>query len=158
MTLAQMVVNYAIENCIGSDATSLPASESRIQADIVRQFSGLQEELEGVLSEKCTEQDGFWFVSSTPNSVTSSMKPLNSFYTNVFGGRATDKEKSLGTCYENSTMVQWISYNADNAKDGEMARYDAVRDECVFTDKWYEQQCSLLGNGYFENGVCYVAQ
>ena len=158
MTLAQMVVNYAIENCIGSDATSLPASESRIQADIVRQFSGLQEELEGVLSEKCTEQDGFWFVSSTPDSVTSSMKPLNSFYANVFGGRATDKEKSLGTCYENSTMVQCISYNADNAKDGEMARYDAVRDECIFTDKWYEQQCSLLGNGYFENGVCYVAQ
>ncbi len=158
MTLAQMVVNYAIENCIGNDATSLPASESRIQADIVRQFSGLQEELEGVLSEKCTEQDGFWFVSSTPDSVTSSMKPLNSFYANVFGGRATDKEKSLGTCYENSTMVQCISYNADNAKDGEMARYDAVRDECIFTDKWYEQQCSLLGNGYFENGVCYVAQ
>lgn len=157
-TLAQMVVNYAIENCIGSDATSLPTSESRIQADIVRQFSNLQEELEGVLSEKCTEQDGFWFVSSTPNSVTSSMKPLNSFYANVFGGRATDKEKSLGTCYENSTMVQCISYNADNAKDGEMARYDAVRDECIFTDKWYEQQCSLLGNGYFENGVCYVAQ
>ena len=158
MTLAQMVVNYAIENCVGSDATSLSASESRIQADIVQQFSNLQEELGDMLAQKCDENDGFWFFKGVSNNNMNNQKKLTAFYNNVFGGRDEDSTNSIGTCYENSTMVQCISYNTDGEKDGDMARYDANRDECVFTDKWYEQQCSLLGNGYFENGVCYVAQ
>lgn len=156
LSLVDMVVNYAIENCVGTDETSL--SESRIQADVEQQISNLGEALEVQLSEKCTELDGYWYSNSAVVGDIANMTPLKAFYSNIFGGRTTSTERSLGTCYENSTMVQCISYNTDGEKDGDMARYDATRDECIFTDKWYEQQCALLGNGYFENGVCYVAQ
>lgn len=54
-----------------------------------------------------------------------------------------------------------MNYNttgeANEAKDagtGDMARYDAARDECVFTDAWYAMKCTSLG-GVWEDSMCY---
>ena len=150
-SVVDLVVNYAIENCIGADEKKL--SETKIQRDITQKVENLREELGSIMLQKCEEIKGIWAWESM-----TSAKLLQAFYKDVFGGKTSAETQSLGYCYENSTMTQCLGYNTDNEKDGDMARYDAARDECVFTDKWYEQQCALLGNGYFENGVCYVAQ
>ena len=156
--LVSMVTKYAIENCVGTDATQL--TESRIISQVTQQLDVLRESLEYQLGAACTEIDGLW-VNSGANMTRvqqNGVNVLTSFYANVFGGRESNNEKSLGVCYENTTMTACLSYNTDSEKDGDMATYDAARDECVFKDAWYEKKCALLGNGYFENGVCYVAQ
>lgn len=152
-SVAENVRYFAVENCSdpsksGQEYTNL---DSSTQSKIQKVIGDMQEELEYQLETVCENLDGFWVGKDIEG------KPLNAFYTSVFGGRQGAPETSWGKCLENSTMVQCISYNTDGEKDGDMARYDAARDECIFTDKWYEQQCSLLGNGYFENGVCYVS-
>ena len=146
--LVSMVTDYALGVC--GDGTGV--SETNVQNAIKKQLEDLKENISIVLAEKCEEIDGVW----TSEAVTNA-NLLRAFYANIFGGSTTGGN-DFGRCYENTTMLQCISYNADGAKDGDMARYDASRDECIFTDKWYEQQCAFLGNGYFENGVCYVAQ
>ena len=52
-------------------------------------------------------------------------------------------------------MIQCLAYNVDGKDD--LATYDQVRDECTFSDKWYQDKCSLLG-GYMDAGACYVPQ
>jgi len=148
-TFDALVQEFAVDNCSDPTKTNqqyndlLPTTRNKIEKVI----EGVREELTYQLQESCETLDGFWMDSNTG-------KNLAAFYSSVFGGK---ENTSWGYCKENSTMVQCISYNTDGEKDGDMARYDAAKDECVFTDKWYEQQCALLGNGYFENGVCYVA-
>lgn len=151
MTVVDLVTNYAIENCVGTDATSL--NESKIQNDVVLQLEKVQEQLGDVLAQKCLDIDGVWFYTGQAQPAASTTK-LKAFYSNVFGGRDTEKETTLGICYENTTMTQCISYNTDGEKDGNMARYDAARDECVFSDEWYAMKCASLG-GIWENSICY---
>ena len=56
-----------------------------------------------------------------------------------------------------------LAYNSNASKDGEdgealtVASYNLERDECTFSDEWFASQCALMGNGYYENGICYVA-
>ncbi|MFQ6760201.1 MAG: hypothetical protein ACLRFM_02275 [Alphaproteobacteria bacterium] len=150
MTLAQMVVNYAIENCVGSNATSLSASESRIQADIVQQFSNLQEELDDMLAQKCEDVGGVWFDADARNN---GEKTLTAFYSNVYGrGSDNSLSNSLGRCVENTTMVKCLAYNTD---DKTYASYDSNTDTCQFTDDWYGMKCQSI-NGVWESPVCYV--
>lgn len=151
MTVVDLVTNYAIENCVGTDATSL--NESKIQNDVVLQLEKVQEQLGDALAQKCLDIDGVWFYTGQAQPAASTTK-LKAFYSNVFGGRDTEKETTLGICYENTTMTQCISYNTDGEKDGNMARYDAARDECVFSDEWYAMKCASLG-GIWENSICY---
>jgi len=151
MTLVDLAINYAIENCVGTDATSL--NESKIQNDVVLQLEKVQEQLGDALAQKCLDIDGVWFYTGQTQPAASTTK-LKAFYSNVFGGRDTEKETTLGICYENTTMTQCISYNTDGEKDGNMARYDAARDECVFSDEWYAMKCASMG-GIWENSICY---
>lgn len=148
--LVSLVVNYAIDNCgVGSDGVL----ETRSQNEIVRQLETLREELGEALAQRCADIDGVWFYDGQTQSAASSTK-LKAFYANVFGGRDTDTETSLGVCYENTTMTQCVAYNTNSEKDGDMARYDATRDECVFTDAWYAMKCGILG-GVWEDSMCY---
>ena len=79
---------------------------------------------------------------------------LIKFYSDYFGGRMVD---GWGYCKENTTRTQCLAYNTGD-NETPVAQYDANTDTCVFSDTWYEQHCRFLGDGYFENGVCYVAQ
>ena len=160
-SLVQMVVNYAFENCGEPNGTdSYRLTESRALNEVVMQLETLQQNLSDMLAQKCDDVNGIWFFANQAATAESAPK-LKAFYSNVFNGRDTDTETSLGICYENTTRTQCLNYNttgeANEAKDagaGDMARYDAARDECVFTDAWYAMKCTSLG-GVWENSMCY---
>ena len=84
---------------------------------------------------------------------------LGAFYRTVYESNERDY-MAYGKCVENTTRVRCEAYNSNASREGEepvvFATYDLTSDTCNFTDAWYEQQCKLLGNGYFENGICYV--
>lgn len=156
-TSASLVANikqFAVENCSDPSGTktwdSLP-SETKRQVELA--VNAITEELEYQLIEECERVDGFW---QDPGDKTGQL--LTAFYSNVFGGRTEGVPVSLGRCVENTTMIQCLAYNADvdDGKTRDRATYDRNRDECVFSEEWYKERCSLLGNGYFENGVCYI--
>lgn len=160
-SLVQMVVNYAFENCGEPNGTdSYKLTESRTLNEVVMQLETLREELGEALAQKCDDVNGIWFFANQATTAESAPK-LKAFYSNVFNGRDTNTETSLGICYENTTRTQCLNYNttgeANEAKDagtGDMARYDAARDECVFTDAWYAMKCTSLG-GVWEDSMCY---
>ncbi len=160
-SLVQMVVNYAFENCGEPNGTdSYKLTESRALNEVVMQLETLQQNLSDMLAQKCDDVNGIWFFANQATTAESAPK-LKAFYSNVFNGRDTNTETSLGICYENTTRTQCLNYNttgeANEAKDagaGDMARYDAARDECVFTDAWYAMKCTSLG-GVWENSMCY---
>ena len=71
----------------------------------------------------------------------------------MFGGTNTGYAVSVGRCVENSTRIQCLNYN--DGEETPMASYDLAKDECTFTEAWYEQRCVTIG-GYYDNGMCYV--
>ena len=102
--------------------------------------------------------NGYWIGSGSEStslysSRTAGAQKLLSFYRDVYGG---NDNTTWGTCYENTTMVQCLSYN----KTGEdpVASYDATTDECVFTDEWYRSQCEEKLGGYYEQSTCFVVE
>ena len=58
---------------------------------------------------------------------------------------------TYGVCIENNVKI-----NCDAQGGAEYATYDERTGSCVFTDKWYEEKCTMIG-GYFENNICYYA-
>ena len=99
--------------------------------------------------DACESFDGYWLEEYNND------KLLDVFYAGVFGGQKDTVATSVGVCVENSTRTQCLNYNT---ADGEtMASYDLAKDECTFTDAWYERQCWTIG-GYYDNGMCYVGK
>ncbi len=151
------VVNYAIDTCGVGDNGEI---ETRAQESIKKELSDIYSQVFVQMYQKCTEFNGIWI---SPNEENFDASPaLTGFYSNVFGGDRT-KGMSLGKCSENTTRTRCLQYNdtfagESNSESGTspVSRYDADRDECIFSDVWYKQQCSMMG-GYFENGVCYVS-
>lgn len=168
-TLAGLVKNYALENCGAKDnKTGGYTLEIRSQTEVSNIFDNLKAELNMQLQSKCAELQGSWAVADstlynealtkigTDNSDT---KLLAKFYADVFGGNDNQATtRSLGMCLENTVMTLCLSFNSDDENAEKMATYNAAREECILSDKWYEQRCAMLGEGYYENGVCYVAQ
>lgn len=157
------VVQYAVTNCGVNDKTK--ELEPRSQETVKRAVQNLAAQLILQLSSKCDELDGVWVDVGSPLRTNATNK-LVAFYSKVFGGK--DSVTSVGGCYENTTRMQCLALNTDTTTttDDEgntvstgtpIAQYDATNDECILSDRWYAQQCSLLDNGYFENGVCYVS-
>ncbi|MDE6250254.1 MAG: hypothetical protein K2M34_01300 [Alphaproteobacteria bacterium] len=151
-SVAANIMQYAIDNCSdptktgGKTYANLPA---QTKTQIEKAISNIQEQLEYQMMETCEALDGYWQDTGAEG------KELAAFYTSAYGNAKTNADiLSWGKCVENSTKVQCLSYNTEEEEP--MARYDATRDECVFTNAWYESRCAMLGNGYFENGICYV--
>lgn len=160
LTLTDLVVNYTLENCgeRQPDGT-YKLEEVRTKNEVVKKLREIKDSLSETFALKCAEKDGYWNSTETKTATRTynASNLLKGFYSEVFGGETdSGRARSLGTCYENTTMTKCLAYNSDGDKNGDMASYDSVKDECVFKDAWYEQQCALLGSGYFENGVCYV--
>ena len=121
----------------------------------------VEEQLEYLLMDVCEDLDGFWLDAGDTSGTD-----LAAFYTSVYGSGNSSADGAAagaatwGRCVQNDTMVRCLSYNKDSEAEGEegqtFATYDRAKDECILSEEWYAQQCTLLGNGYFENGVCYV--
>lgn len=166
--LAKMVAKYAIQYC--GDPTKMNSEETvytyaqlpvQTRTQVERKLNEINDELDYQLTELCESLDGYWLDPSSTDFNAPSNKNLPAFYKMVYGGN--EEYTGFGRCVENTTRVRCLAYNADNAKEGEdgevvpqLASYDLAKDECTFSEDWFKTQCALLGNGYFENGVCYV--
>lgn len=154
-TLADNVRWFALNNCndpanpVG-DFGGLPL---QTQLHVQQALTNVSEAMDVMLMDQCEELGGYWLENLDTGS---NSKLLNAFYANVYNGNTP--ETGLGYCVENTTMVQCLNYN--DATDTESGRtlvsYDRAKDECVFSDEWYQEKCNILG-GYFEGGVCYVS-
>ena len=147
----------AVDNCSnptesGAGYDSLPA-QTRTQ--IENQVGDVIEMLKFQLMETCENLDGYW-AANDDYVEQPAPKKLAAFYKNVYGGN--ENNVSYGTCYENSVMLDCLAFNDAGTEDSEaqLARYNREKDECEFTEKWYEQRCNILGEGYYEDGVCYL--
>lgn len=152
-SLSANIVKFAIDNC--SDPTnkadnfsSLPA---QTQLQVQKAITDIEEQLDYQMMEVCEDLDGYWLGVDVEASENMG-DDLGAFYTNVYGGQ---KNYSLGRCVENTTMIQCLNYNTDESTP--VASYDRAKDECTFTDAWYQMKCETM-NGYYESGVCYVAK
>ncbi len=152
-SIAENIRYFAQENC--SDPTkeksyaNLPL-QTRTQVE--KAINDIAEQLEYQLMDVCEELDGYWMDADEERDGLSGTL-LTAFYSNVYGGR-TDNT-TWGKCVQNDTMLRCLAYNTD--EENKISSYDRAKDECTFTEEWYKTQCSLMGNGYYENGVCYVA-
>lgn len=149
------IKDFAVRNCSdptktatqGQEYSSLPL-QTRTQVE--KAIADIEEQLDYQLMEQCEELDGYWLESSNKDG-----NLLKAFYSTVFGGTDTGYAVSVGRCVENSTRIQCLNYN--ESEETPVASYDLAKDECTFTDAWYEQQCATIG-GYYDNGMCYVGK
>ena len=149
--LEDAIETFAEQNCtIGGSAGDLDFDYTEMATTAM---ADITEALQIQLDEQCTELGGYFLLPSEEN-LTGRQDAANLvvFYSNVYGG---NENIDYGRCVENTTMIQCLAYNEDG-KDA-LATYDQVRDECTFSDKWYQDKCSLLG-GYMDAGACYVPQ
>ncbi len=145
------IQNFAVNNCgysIDSNekANSYEQLSQDIKNDVKRKISDVQEDMDYLMMDICEEFDGYWVDADNNDG-----KLLTAFYSKVYGGNQNNT--SWGRCIENSTRVQCLNYN-ETGKE-EVASYNLANDECTFTDEWYKKQCELLGDSYYENGICY---
>ena len=147
---------FAVQNC--SDPTQgtqdYNALPEQVKLSVEKSIRDVADQVDYQLSDQCETLDGYW----VDKGVTTTDPLLVAFYSNVFG-RAEPYERDLswGTCVQNTTKVRCEAYNSDAELGTPLATYDRAKDECIFAPEWYQQQCALMGNGYYENGVCYVA-
>ncbi len=158
-----LVKTFAVSNC--SDPTSDDKSYEKLplqtRTQVEKSVMDVEEQLEYLLMDVCEDLDGYWLDAGDTSGTD-----LAAFYTSVYGSGNSSADGAAagaatwGRCVQNDTMVRCLSYNKDSEAEGEkgqmFATYDRVKDECILSEEWYAQQCTLLGNGYFENGVCYV--
>ena len=136
-----------LETMLRTRADTYCAGSSSIDEVVTNLLDDIEEEMDYQLDEVCEGLDGFWIDRTNTTGTL-----LKAFYSNVYG----DNENiDWGRCIQNSTMVRCLAYNTN---DSTVATYNRNTDECTFTDDWYSVQCGLLGNGYFENGICYVTK
>jgi len=151
-SIAANIMQFAVDNC--SDPTQSDKSYSSLpvqtRTQVEKSVADIQEQMEYQLMESCEALDGYW-----QDADSGSDKLLTAFYSSVYGTTTPDATAlSWGRCVENSTKVQCEAYNTPDEEP--VATYDKAKDECIFTNAWYEARCTMLGSGYFENGICYV--
>jgi hypothetical protein len=124
-------------------------------------ISDTKSQIFDMLEGKCEELDGYWYTIAYGDGTAFSdqkLTPLVAFYSNVYGRTPDESQvgRGLGTCIENTKMVRCLDYNSGEAEP--VATYDATKDECTFTDKWYQNQCETVLNGFYEDGICYYSE
>ncbi len=172
-TLAANIKRFAMDNCGNPDTpeaeriyTNNAYMPAQTRTQIARALAEITEQLEYMLMDECEERDGYW-LEKTDTSGT----PLASFYKDIYNG--DNSNQTWGRCVENTTMLRCLAYNTETAEDTETktdtdgetgtttttvatASYDLGKDECTFSDSWFKEHCTLLGNGYYEGGICYI--
>ena len=147
-----LITGFAVQNCSDPTAESKTYSALPLQTrtQVEKAITDIEEQLDYQLMDACEDLDGYWL-----ESVDTGDKLLDAFYSSVFGGQTEGAATSVGACVENTTRIQCLNYN--EAEQTPVASYDLAKDECTFTDAWYEQQCATIG-GYYDNGMCYVGK
>ena len=153
--LEDMVKQYAQLYCADPTDSSKQITGETLTT-MNKALNDLYDELDYQLGEVCEDKDGYWVETNGVMSESLSGTLLSAFYNDVFGGRTGDTETSLGRCVQNDTRMQCLNYNTEG--ESAVATYDSNRDECIFTDAWYKSQCEGSMAGYYDNGICYVAQ
>lgn len=156
-SIADNIRYFAVQNC--SDPTLDNKTYDRLplqtKNQVEKAIQNISEQLDYQFMDVCEELDGYW-LDSEGEVEGSNGTLLTAFYTTVYGSSgANESQMDWGRCVENTTMIRCLAYNS--GEEETVASYDRTKDECSFTDSWYEVQCTLLGNGYYENGICYVA-
>ncbi len=177
-SLAANVKQFALDNCADPTADTSNISESadlyaalpaQTRTQLELKLRNIQEEMATALMQTCQEYEGLWMPATMRDNTL-----LASFYNAVYGG---DKSNATwGRCVENTVKTQCESYNTtilvkvehtdevtqetteevESEVENIMAVYDAVKDECKFTDAWYQERCVMMGNSVWQNGACYV--
>lgn len=177
-SIAGSIARFALKNCSdpnlkdnGGNKVENPAIKHLpevTRTQITKSVQDIASELEMMMMENCEQMDGFWYSKSVEygpeeQEAINSAKDLAAFYRMAYGASISNTtNQTWGRCIENTTRVKCLAYNSgtgDENKDGvsgEVARYDATRDECILSDEWYRTRCTMLGNGYYEGGVCYI--
>ena len=148
-SLAANIKQFAVENCgVPGQENTFESLPTQAQQKVDSIINDVIEKMDYAMMEICESLDGYWLdADSTEGNL------LKAFYSSAYAG-STDNT-TWGRCVENSTRVACLDYNETDKEP--VASYDLSKDECSFTDDWYKSKCSLLGNGYYENGVCYVS-
>ena len=152
------IKSFALDNCSNptdsatyeNDKAKYDALPLQTRTQVEKAISDIREQLDYQLMEQCEELDGYWLEAGTTDG-----NLLKAFYSAVFGGTETGNAVFIGRCVENSTRIQCLNYN--EGEETSLASYDLAKDECTFTDAWYEQQCATIG-GYYDNGMCHVVK
>ncbi|MBO4480283.1 MAG: hypothetical protein J5742_01490 [Alphaproteobacteria bacterium] len=168
MSLPYVIQQYAAANC--SDISTNPDKkydllDAQIKTRIDSAVADINNGVRMALREVCEEMEGHWYSSDAngtpPNDSTIGANRLGAFYNAVSGRGVQDSTlEKWGVCYENSRMLACLAYNSNEGADGEVtttnvATWDSTREQCTFTESWYENKCQELG-GYYANSNCYI--
>ena len=150
----KMVQDYAGQIC--ADPTKSIEKYDDLPAETKRMVDGIINDtvaqLSILLETECEKLDGYWYPDGRP----ADSPLLATFYSSVYGRRDDSAyDTANGACVENTVKVRCEAYNSSS--ETKVAEYIAERDECVFTDDWYKQQCEFIG-GYFEDSICYIKE
>ena len=153
------IKSFALDNCSDpTDSTIYTNDKAKYEVlppqtrtQVEKAIADIEEQLDYQLMETCEELDGYWIEANA----STDENLLSAFYSSAFGGKTNDYAISVGKCVENSTRIQCLNYNT--SEETPLASYDLAKDECTFTNAWYEQQCATIG-GYYDNGMCYVGK
>ncbi len=68
--------------------------------------------------------------------------------------KTTYNDQPYGYCIKNTVRNNCLAQDEATGGHG-YAKYDATRNQCTFSEEWYNIQCTNIG-GYRENYVCYI--
>ncbi len=157
-SIETIIMDYALDNC-AVGATTYDSLDATIRLKVENSLNDMYEQLEYQLIDACEALDGVWmtaddkWLEKTNFNVNAPL--VTAFYTSVWNSVSQEVSDTWGKCIENTTMVQCLAYN-DESREENYATYNREKDECTFSEEWYQLRCSMLGNGYYENGVCYL--
>lgn len=175
--MSEKIKSYKTTYCELSGESD-PQIMAELDSKVAVMLNEVEEAVSFMLEQECTARDGYWLWADGNYGELAKNQLLTAFYNQITSGNKpdvkenmteTDREKlqyggAYGLCVENTTKIRCESYNitASKAEEGEegeevipYARYDATKDECVFSDEWYKNQCTVLG-GLYESNICYL--
>ena len=158
--LKKEIDNYVAQYCtdVGND-NNPDAFAQEIERTTSRLLEEITEQLSYMMSNKCEDLDGYWVEKGgeyNQSGGTESAKFLLAFYNATAAGNTpSPTDDAVGFCYENTKRMSCLNFN-DPELETKYATYDTAKDECIFTDAWYQERCAILGPGKWENNACYV--
>ena len=163
LSLQQLIVNYAYENCAmkKNDSYAGVELEPRIQSEIGRKMIDLHDQMLDLISEKCEDADGIWIDKDADSAFASitTGRLQESFYLNTFGKTPTESENeyhvnSWGKCVQDSVRLRCESLDVVMGGNGD-ATYDAASGTCKFGLEYYKRKCTEI-QGIWDDNICYV--
>ncbi len=169
------IASYQATYCELSDGSD-PQINAELKTKVDVMLNEVEEAVSFMLEQECTARDGYWLLADGNYGELKNNQLLTAFYNQISSGKKPevkddmleeDRDKleyggAYGLCVENTTKIRCESYNTTASKTEEeggevipYARYDATKDECVFSDEWYKNQCTVLG-GLYESNICYL--